>query len=97
MNGVHTYRTAADEDPYDLAVRMAKYGHKNWLVWATKDGLRHAARLTAEVMELAIADHMTNDKGKPIITHVAADTGSFFGVNLALADIYLANLKAGQM
>ena len=40
--------------PYEKARHMARYGHRHWIVWTTKQGERRADRLTPDTIKQAM-------------------------------------------
>lgn len=94
LNDVLTFTDSTEA--YGTARRKAVHGHRDWLVWKLPDGSYRVAKLGPDVLEAAMRDCAENDKGKPIVTQVAANSGHYYHVSRGLAEVYLGNMRAGH-
>lgn len=83
-------------EAYAKAKRMAKYGHCDWLVWKLIDGTYCAAKLSQQSLEAALAECVMN-QGKPVVVCVQQNTAQYVNVSLGLAEVWMANMKAGTL
>jgi hypothetical protein len=82
-------------EAYTKAKKMARHGHRDWLVWKLPDGTYRAAKLAEEPLKTAMSECVENDQGKPVCVCIQANTAVGVNVSRALADVWLANMQAG--
>lgn len=49
------------ETAFQVAVRKARYGHRDWIVWKDKDKQTYAAPMNMKSLKIAMLTHGTND------------------------------------
>ena len=77
---------------YSAAKHGARYGHRSWLVWRAEQ-IWHTARLTADVLEGALATCATNEVGKPVLRIVEADTACVYNLSREGAALQVRNMR----
>ena len=76
-------------DAYAIGKRKSFYGHRNWVCWTDKQGVRHAALVSYDTIKRAMLACGTQG----YFTVYANGTGH--NGYWSIASIWLANLKAG--
>lgn len=90
----HAFPADQSRDAYALAERMAKYSHRNWIVWILADGTRKAAKLSQAALEMAMAEATSPTRGAGFFTcYQSGGWGVIVGPNLSR--VWLENMKAG--
>lgn len=75
----------------EAAYRRAKFGHRNWLVWETREGMPCAAVESVSSLKRAMLDNGT--QGRFVIFERSTGVGLTIGWRLAV--IRLSWLKLG--
>lgn len=83
-------------DAFDLAKRMAKYGHRDWIVWQTEGGAWKSAKLSRDSLEAAMAEAVGSEAKPGRFSCIGRDTAIGQTVSPALAAVWLSNMKAGH-
>lgn len=87
----HAAERIPDAELHVYAQRMAKYGHRPWILWTTDEGHRHALRATWQALETAIRDV----NGRKFTGYSGDGTGNI--LNPEIANAWLSNAKAGML
>jgi hypothetical protein len=86
----------AGPDAFALAKRMAKFGHKDWIVWRLADGSYKAAKMSRESLEMAMREATGSETKPGYFSCIHRDTAQGENVAPYLAQIWLANMIAGH-
>jgi hypothetical protein len=72
------------KDSYQTALRKARFGHRMWIVWTGRDGVRYADRATPETIKEALLAHGTQDRRWTLICEDGAPLKGFWflGINV---------------
>lgn len=76
---------------YQVAMRKARYGHRDWVVWSDREGVQHAAVKSPEVVKQCLLDCGTRGNWSLILSGGMPLKGFWWlGINL------LAQMKRGM-
>lgn len=91
----HAFPADRGAEAHALAERMAKYSHRNWIVWILADGTRKAAKLSQASLEMAMVEAEGGRRGPGYFTcYQSGGHGAVVGPNISA--VWLANMKAGH-
>ncbi len=83
--------TPKDESAHDYAIRKARYGHRDWLVWRDHQGTAKAARRTTENLEEAIRESAS----RGYFHHYLASTATPYIIKPEHVSALLENTRRG--
>lgn len=81
--GVGVEREYVGDDARTYAIRNARYGHRNWIVWVGKDQERHCAPVTRESVKAAMLATGTQGDSMVLI-HANSGCGQWLDWNDAV-------------
>ena len=83
--------TPESESAHDHAIRKARYGHRDWLVWRDPEGTAKAAPRTTKNLEQAIRESESHG----YFHHYLASTATPYIIRPEHADALLENTRRG--
>lgn len=81
-------------DLKSITIRKARYGHKDWLYWKTKDGNEQAELKTEESIK-KMMKAIKETEGAGLFLIIGKNDGVGMYVNESIAQIMLNNCKYG--